>query len=323
MTHEFKEIIEAYIKVASQGKKAVLATLVALNGSSYRKEGVRMLVLENQQYIGAVSGGCVEKEIISQAQSVFKTGISKMISYDGRYRLGCEGTLYLLLEELSISDDTVDKILNYLNNRLSFQLISYYPNEVGLGGCSFVKFGQEEYSLSKNSSDLGNKKKYTQCVKPSFQLYIVGVEHDAGSLSKQAAFLGWDIHIVNASNSIKTKKDFLEAKSVINVQSNNIGSFNIDDQTAVVLMNHSYAKDLMFLRALKNMKSPMYIGVLGAKKRSEQLLNTLLEEDLDVSDHFLGLIHGPTGLNIGAITPQEIAVSIVSQIISISRDKQL
>ncbi len=78
--------------------KAVLASVVALEGSSYRRPGVRMLLLEDGHMTGAVSGGCVEKEIFRQSESVFRTGIPKMMTYDGRYRLGCEGILYILLE---------------------------------------------------------------------------------------------------------------------------------------------------------------------------------------------------------------------------------
>ena len=98
MTHEFKTIVENYLLAKKQGLKSVLATVVHLEGSSYRKPGVRMLILENGKMIGAVSGGCVEKDILRQSDTVFKSGVSKMMTYDGRYRLGCEGVLYILIE---------------------------------------------------------------------------------------------------------------------------------------------------------------------------------------------------------------------------------
>ena len=101
MTHEFKNIIASHVEAKKLGLKTVLVTVVDLDGSSYRKPGVRMLVLENENMIGAVSGGCVEKEILRQSKSVFKTGKSKIMTYDGRFRLGCEGFLYILLEILN------------------------------------------------------------------------------------------------------------------------------------------------------------------------------------------------------------------------------
>ena len=98
MIHELKKIFQVHETSAKASLKSVLATVVALDGSSYRKPGVRMLILENGYTVGAVSGGCVEKEIVRQTASVFSSGEAKIMTYDGRYRLGCEGILYILLE---------------------------------------------------------------------------------------------------------------------------------------------------------------------------------------------------------------------------------
>ena len=94
-----------------------------LDGSSYRKPGVRMLILENDTMIGAVSGGCVEKDILLQSQSVFKTGKSKMMTYDGRYRLGCEGVLYILIEQFEPSEACIDAIFFNLMKDVRLRLI--------------------------------------------------------------------------------------------------------------------------------------------------------------------------------------------------------
>lgn len=324
MTHEFKEILQAYVVAQAKGASVVLATLVSVNGSSYRKEGVRMLIHKNQQIVGAISGGCVEKEVIHQSKSVFSTGKSKVITYDGRYRLGCEGTLYILLEKLNISDEIVFEIENVLNNRVSFELLSYYTYRENFSeGVTFVKFSNgKEYSLSINSEiKTDDYECFQQLIPPMFQLYIIGVEHDANALSQQASLLGWEINIVNSSKLLKTTSDFKEAKRIINTEAGVIDDILIDKHTAIVLMNHSYAKDFLFLKSLKE-TAPVYIGLLGAKKRKEQLFNALIEEDWDMPEAFLDLIYGPTGLDIGAITPQEIAVAIVSEIISVVRNKK-
>ncbi|MDO6800969.1 XdhC family protein [Wenyingzhuangia sp. 1_MG-2023] len=322
MTHEFKEIIEAYVKAKSFSKNTVLATLVAVNGSSYRKEGVRMLIHENQQIVGAVSGGCVEKEVVLQSQSVFATGQSKLISYDGRYRLGCEGTLYLLLEKLEIANEVLAKIKASFNNRTSFTLNTFYEDELSVGGGTIIQFKDVEYPFSngKNIRSLPNC--FCQTMQPIFQLYIVGTEHDTNTLSQQASFLGWEVIIVNATKSVKAIDDFIGAKKVINIEVGKQNELLVDHQTAIVLMNHNYAKDLQFLKHLKNTK-PIYIGLLGAKKRKEQLFHALIEDDMGISEEFLEIIHGPTGLDIGSVTPQEIAVSIVAEIIAINKNKEV
>jgi len=113
MTHEFKDIITSYQKAKVLGIRAVLATVVDIDGSSYRRPGVGMLILENGQMTGAVSGGCVEKEVLLQSQSVFDTGKPKLMTYNGRYRLGCEGTLYILIEVFSLQNSIIDIIQHY------------------------------------------------------------------------------------------------------------------------------------------------------------------------------------------------------------------
>ncbi|MGY6649214.1 XdhC family protein [Wenyingzhuangia sp. IMCC45574] len=322
MTHEFKDILQAYTRATSQGKKTVLATLVAVNGSSYRKEGVRMLVIEDEKYVGAVSGGCVEKEIVLQSQLVFKTGVSKIITYDGRYRLGCEGVLYILLEELKVTASIVKMIQNCFEQRIPFDLNTHYSIELDrFQGETYVNFRNDEFPLS-NSSPSAREECFHQRMKPIFQLYIIGAEHDAAALSQQANFLGWKVTVVASGKDFKSKHDFKGAHHVIHTTAGNIQELKIDNETAIVLMNHNYAKDLLFLRELKQSR-PKYIGLLGAVKRREKLMNDLLEDDLDISEAFLDCIYGPTGLDIGSVTPQEIAVSIVSEIIAINKNKEV
>jgi xanthine dehydrogenase accessory factor len=97
MMHELLKLKESYFLAQSMGLKSIMATVVAIEGSSYRRAGVRMLIFENNTMVGAVSGGCVENEILKQSQSVLLDNKAKIMVYDGRYRLGCEGIIYILL----------------------------------------------------------------------------------------------------------------------------------------------------------------------------------------------------------------------------------
>ena len=123
MTHEFKNIVNAFVEGKKNGLKSVLVTVVDLDGSSYRKPGVRMLVLENDKMIGAMSGGCVEKEILRQAKSVFETGKAKVFTYDGRFRLGCEGVIYILLETFNPDEAFVLDFQKCLKEKKKVKLI--------------------------------------------------------------------------------------------------------------------------------------------------------------------------------------------------------
>ena len=134
MTHEIKNLLDLIWKAQQLGVKSVLATVVALDGSSYRRPGVRMLIQENGKTFGAVSGGCVEKEVQRQAQSVFETSVPKVMTYDGRFRLGCEGIIHILIEPIRLTEDLKAKFekgiqpaSNFSKNPLPWRKVPTQP----------------------------------------------------------------------------------------------------------------------------------------------------------------------------------------------------
>lgn len=322
MTHELKDIIAAYINAQRIGIRTALVTVVALNGSSYRKPGVRMLVASNGEITGAVSGGCVEKEIIRQSQSVFKSNCPIIMTYDGRYRIGCEGLLYILIEPFQPNNNFIDAFNTAVLNRTPIEIQSYYQLEAG----SFDQMGSEftfnhkpykTYEFETNDHSLSFK----QTLPPCFRLYIFGTEHDAVTLCSIAANCGWEIEIIAPHQSLKSITQFPGATHFHHIGADEINQLQFDSNTAVVLMSHNFAKDLNYLIELAQVPAPRYIGVLGSTLRMDQLMTAILERSPDVSTDFIELIHGPAGLDIHAITPQEIAISIVGQIISFIREK--
>lgn len=322
MTHELKQIVQSYLDAKKQGFKSVLATVVALNGSSYRRPGVRMLLLENNKMIGAVSGGCVEKEIVRQAASVFADGVPKVMTYDGRYRLGCEGMLYILIEPFSLSDEALEDFVGTITARESIQVTSYYVKEdardSGFGSTLFLQ--NNSYPVNSKVQLNQNLERFQQQLEPCFRLLIVGAEHDAVQLCDLASRLGWEVHIIAPPTEEKSVLDFQGAAEFYAVVADAMDVSQIDKQTAIVLMTHSYIKDLQFLIALQN-SQPSYLGLLGPNKRREKLLNEFIEHCPEVSDTFFDHVYGPAGLNIGAETPQEIAIAILAEILSVMRGK--
>ena len=322
MTHEFKTIVESFLIGKKEGLKSVLATVVDLDGSSYRKPGVRMLIHENGKMIGAVSGGCVEKDILRQSSTVFETGVPKMMTYDGRYRLGCEGILYILIEPFNPDDAFLESFDNALKQRASFKIKSYFSKEIGeindIG--SVAIFNGKNCSISKNSTLNQSHLKFEEKLNPCFKLMIFGAEHDAVQLCKLAHFNGWEVTIVSGPLESKCIEDFPGATAFFSVSPDALELDSIDHETAIILMSHNYANDLKYLLELKDTK-PVYIGLLGPAKRREKLLSQFIEYCPEIEDDFVESIYGPAGLNIGAETPQEIAVSIISEILSVVRNQ--
>ena len=324
MTHEVKQLFEQVYHWQSLGVKSVLVTVVALNGSSYRRPGVRMLLNDRGDSVGAVSGGCVEKEVFRQAQSVLDSGNPKMMTYDGRLRLGCEGILYLLLERIEISEEFYYKFKDGLLKRSSFEIESYYSLEIGenplLG--SICHLNGSSYSLcSKGTIKIDPElNSFSQKFPPLFQLYIFGAEHDAVQVCKASVLLGWEVTIVADPDEQKTIDFFPGASKLMTPLIEDFDVSHLDAQTAVILMTHSFNRDLQYLTRLTG-TNLAYLGMLGPITRRERLLSLLMEYQPNTPFEFIESLHAPAGINIGAESASEIAVSIISEILSVIRQQ--
>ena len=322
MTHEFKAIVKAYISAKEQLIKTVLATVVDLDGSSYRRPGVRMLITGDGKYIGAVSGGCVEKEVIRQAQSVLKDGIPKMMTYDGRYRLGCEGLLYILIEPFNPGDEFLNAFEIHLKIRKPFCVTSYFTHSEGVDESfgSLIRLVDKTYTFRNYKKSTEDLQVFINDMKPCFKLMIIGAEHDAVQLSSYASLTGWEVTVVAAPYERKTLADFPGAQELKCVDAENLEVALIDDQTAVMLMTHNYVKDLQFLLRLTEVQ-PAYLGILGPANRRETLLGELIERNPEIDPSFFDTVYGPSGLNIGAETAQEISIAILAEILAVVRNQ--
>lgn len=325
MTHEIKLLIETLSRWQKEGKKSVFVSVVALNGTSYRKPGVRMIINESGEMEGAVSGGCVENEIKRQAQTVFHSGKSKIITYDGRLRIGCEGVITILIEPVLFAPGLVSDFEKLLACRNSFTIETWYNKEVGEyeSAGSLISLNDSKYTLhpSFNPSFASNQDCLKQTFEPLFQLYIFGAEHDAVHLSRLAKSLGWEVTVVASPDEEKSCDSFPGAKALITPAFDEINALAIDKNTAIALITHSFNKDVRYLMALKD-KQPSYIGLLGSSGRRERVLSMVLDYMPNFPIDFLEQIHGPAGLNIGAETAAEIAVSMVAEILCVTRQKK-
>ena len=319
MMHELLNIILQAKSDREAGLKSALATVVFLEGSFYRKPGVRMLISENGKLTSAVSGGCVEKEIARRAESVFATSIATLMKYDGRYKLGCKGILYIVIEPVECSDLFYSYFQQALTARKSLEITTYYEKEERLprNYGSFINFGSDKkLPLSKNFhiSKGTDVLEYTQMLQPLFKLIIFGGGYDASKLLLQASVLGWTVEVITTAKNRDASADFSKAGAVVEMPPELL-QYTVDPNTAIVLMTHNYALDLQYL--IKILDSPAsYIGIIGSKKRREHLFNDLSEFLPDMEFDALEKIHSPAGLQIGAITPEEIAVSVLAEIIA-------
>lgn len=325
MTHEFISILNKGLDWKNQGFDLAIATVVHLQGSSYRRPGVSMLINDNLDYFGAVSGGCVEKAILQQARAVFSTGSSKLMTYDGRIRLGCEGVLTILIEPFNPDKNLKSRVNLILEKRKSFKLISSFnlkDDDSNKDAHSVMEIDGAHFNLaSKKYSAVDFENHFTKEFLPPYRLIIFGTEHDAVSLSETAENLGWQIELVYDPKETIEPQYFSKINKFYPRTFESVSSLILDSRSAVVLMSHSYTKDLEALVFLSKLSRAPFIGLLGPAKRRSKLIDDLSEVNHELDPDFLDCVFGPIGLDLGAETAQEISLSICAQILSYFRLK--
>ena len=309
----------------------VFALVVDTKGSTYRRSGALMLIRADGSIVGAVSGGCIEKEMIRRAQKVFETGQSLLVEYDGRFTLGCNGTLFILLE-LFHPQDRQSLFKHYLrayHSRQRWSLVARYNEEFsGIG----LLFNSDELFLISSSekavSQYSNFQSRLQSgqhfskstgwfhmnVKPSRRLCIIGSEMDAIKLAKLASELGFVSQIVTHPRNPEIGADDADLSSLVVAPESFTEHIQIDQHTAVILMTHSYSRDLAYLKSLVDGPAMAYLGLVGPKMRSNDLLTELLELTDELPDWLDQVLRAPAGLDLGGEIPGEVALAILAEI---------
>ncbi len=318
MTNEWIEIVEELYVETQKGGSCVLASLVDLEGSSYRKPGVRLLIKEDNSYVGSLSAGCLEGYVANQAETVFKTGQAKVFQFDGKNGIGCGGLLTILLEPIDLTLKEIELFKAGLVNRSTIQIRSAYNglNKQNLNSGSTVEIQGQVIPLSQDIKEISSYDYcFDQTIEPQFKLLIFGTEKDAFVLYQVAQNLGWDVVLINSKDVSQIKRVDAKLQSFDSLQAKDDTNFS---NTGAVIMNHNFELDKNCLQFIAN-KKLMYVGVLGPKKRTNELKESLNTTNSANNFEFL---HGPVGLNINAETPAEIAISILAEIIAVTKKNE-
>ena len=313
----------------------VLATLVATTGSTYRKPGARMLIMGDGTYVGLISGGCLESDLKIHAESVIETQRPRAVEYDMRgpddvlfgIGAGCEGAMRILLEpagpdSLAIAALTAaERAL--LGGGPASLIVVHDSVEIPLGtySTSFaLPPGLIEAAVQAAASGVSKAHRYAagaevttsflQHLGPRPHLLICGAGPDAVPVAAGAIALGWKVTVVDHRPAYAVSDHFPGA-TVLRADANELrSSVNLEQCHAAVVMSHHLASDTSYLREIAKPGSPGYVGLLGPRSRREHIANELGEAMNALSPR----LHSPVGLNIGAVTPEGIALAIVSQI---------
>ncbi len=306
------------------GGPLALATVVATEGHSYRKAGARMLVAADGRTLGTVSGGCVEREVAQRARPVFGGGGSLLMSYDGRLRLGCAGTLHILIE--AVADGAPGRLLEYrraYRARADYAVRTYW-NDAGEGG-TVIEIAGMDYRVGVDLPDglTQSASVLTQTITPARQLLVFGAEADGLTLAHMASLAGWQTTLItHPRNPIEHEATHSAPYRAVVLAPEEVGgSLNVDERTALVLMSHSFPRDYAYFHALSRGKPLRYLGVLGPRDRRDKLIDELLERSGDVPEWLEDGLRGPIGLRAGGRSPGEIAVSTLAELQAIFPDR--
>lgn len=287
---ETRSILAAYQKIRERKETCALATVVAVEGSSYRRPGARMLVSTNGEIFGSVSGGCLERDLIQRARRSMQERKPALIRYDttedgdeledfASVGLGCNGVVEIWLEPI--------------------------PPEAEHPGLATLR-----ESIELRKARTLKTERLIERVQPPVPLVLIGAGHDSVPMIEIAQTLGWQITVVDCRSAYSMPQRFFRSvdRYVLCRPEEFCDRVPLTAETVAVVMTHNYHHDREIVRQLA--RSPAkYIGVLGAKKRTRMIL-----DELGTEAPAPNRLHAPIGLDIGAETPQEIALSAMAEI---------
>ena len=350
---EISDIIAAFERAGQAGRRAALATVVHVNGSSYRRPGARMLITDDGELTGAISGGCLEGDALQKAMFALHRHTSMLVTYDTTdeddaklgAQLGCNGVIRVLFEPIDPVDpgnpiELLKKIAAVRQNAVLITLFSLMDKRgPQLGTCVLLR-GEELISGGKEDSELRavlrqdalramsekmsafrnyvssvhDLTAFIEFVSPPVSMIVIGAGNDVIPLVKMADVLGWKTTVVDGRPNLARPERFTPSCQVLLSKPERVlEQITLDEETVVLLMTHNYNYDLAMLRALIPRKVA-YIGSLGPRAKLDRMLEEIRDEGITVPPGQLGHLYGPSGLEIGAETPEEIALSILAEI---------
>ncbi len=343
---EFKSIVTAF-DAAQDDQTMALATVVKVRGSSYRSPGARMLIRRDGRWTGSISGGCLEGDALRKARNVMQSKQPTLVTYDTMddannslgVGLGCNGIIDVLIEPIMGENNPLDRLRSFLqfDGITGMATIFSSQNDQAVVGQQvwFNQSGEIRSTLTDKNIErllakdldavLKNKKpavkKYEfeqlevfyELIEPSIDLIIFGGGFDAKPVTEMAAALGWDVTVTDECIAHVAPASFPKAQVSFCKREDFTSDITIKPYSAAVLMSHTFDYDLAALKMLLK-TNVNYIGILGPKKRMDKMYTALAEVGIEISKNDRDRIHSPIGIDIGAETPEEIALSIVSEI---------
>ncbi len=348
---ELAQIVQAWQQAEQAGEEAILATVVEVSGSSYRRPGGRLLLTSSGKKVGAISGGCLESDLQKKAWWLTEGGRSVVRLYDtsgdadgpADFGLGCNGVIHVLIERLrpgreALAVRAIERS-NALRNAAALATTTHSndPDQIGQrvvllpdgqlqssvenrelrawleGEAHRALEGGTSYTVHWQEESAG----LTACVElvePPIHLWLFGAGDDAMAVVDQAKLLGWRVPVLDGRSHYARKDRFPNADLVLtNSLEEPLAGLVADRWTVAVVMTHSFSQDTATLRELARHKLG-YVGVLGPQRRTKWMLEEAGLSEAQVVQTW----HAPVGLDLGGDSPEQVALAIVAEAHAVS-----
>jgi xanthine dehydrogenase accessory factor len=325
-SHE--NVLQATRRRICDGEAVVLATIVEIAGSSSHPLGSRMAVFADGSFLGSVSGGCVEGDVAHRAEEVRQDGRPRIVEYhqvqDPVFEVGlnCDGAIEVLLE--IATEKLIDTLLTTTPGFVVTRLLGFRK---GLEGAplgverELLRDGDRPAGAQAESSRLGEALILREPVGLWSKLFIFGADDTAAVLASLAARIGFDVTVSDPRSSFADPDRHPDANRVVAAWPQEVfATVAVDDASYIVSLDHEPRfEDALFV-ALMEQPRPAYIGAIGKPQRQVEREARQHESGFDLSR--LPRIHTPIGLPIGGKSPEEIAVSILAELIAVRNGRE-
>jgi xanthine dehydrogenase accessory factor len=338
---ETSGILQLLGRLAEQDRSAALATVVHIEGSAYRRPGAKMLVEDDGTTTGSVSGGCLEADVREVALSVIRTGLSQLRHYetgaDERapfgLGLGCTGAVDIFVQLATSPEllETSGRVVPLLRGDDTFAVSTVVRGERGVGRSVLLgikgeligstgdagldrmialRAGESLRAGDSQLHELEAHQVFTDVQRPPPALLIFGGGDDARPLVRLATDIGFRVTVIDHRSANLTTNHYPAGTRLFEARSDSsIADLPLGPRSYAIVKTHSLEHDRAWLERLLASQVP-YIGVLGPRSRIEEMLDDLGAGEDD-------RVFGPVGLDLGAEGPEQIAVSIVAELLAL------
>ena len=347
-----QSIMEALGRLLDDREKFVLATIISRHGSTPRTAGTRMIICRNKKIFGTIGGGLLEARVIERAAQVLSSGQAQILPFDMTYSelssmdMVCGGEMEVLIKPVdpkSPSAEVFKRLKDVWDGRKAHFFLTTFQlaeNRVGaihhclVRDCEVIcgSFPLEHPSpdaLARDHEDAlclrticaGDFIILLDPVLSANKLHLFGAGHVAKPTARMAAMVGFEVEVLDDREEFANARRFPEARRirVFPDFDTALKEADVDGESFIVIVTRGHLHDKTILaQALKT--NAAYIGMIGSRRKRDHIFNALLKQGYTESD--LKRVHSPVGLAIGAQTPEEIAVSIVAEMIQVRAQRR-